>query len=511
MRYHNNKVSNEERQEILNKLSEFASSGQGPEFASLTKSLFKKFVPPGPKQKHLEEVALAKFLETEIRCKQTNHRVRCHWSSHGDYSSSNIIHIAKRKISDILGRFSIEQMLNLSRFGPGSTYACRGEDVSKSRKFSLKDVTPEFNSLARGLLADYPLWSNALTDSDLPICPLLDVVPGARLAFVPKDTQTDRTILVEPTINSWFQQGIGRSIRRKLFDKTGVNLDDNSLNKRLAHLGSLTDDLATIDLSSASDLISTNLVRDLLPDDWFFWLNATRSHRALVRGEWVELNKFSSMGNGFTFDLESLIFYALSWAAVVSRGLNPFWVNVFGDDIVVPTDDGMEDFIVRLFDDCGFTINRSKSYFEGPFRESCGSDYYQGLDVRGVYLKRLDTVLDLVKIHNRLWTWGNRLGVSVKHLCRFIRQFCPGTPVVPAILGDVGLFGHFDEVTPQVLHPGSESFKILTIQPIFRKIVKTDRFLLLDRLQGSEFALNNVQLRSEPIGYRLSYVASTWY
>jgi hypothetical protein len=179
---------------------------------------------------------------------------------------------------------------------------------------------------------------------------------------------------VEPTINSWFQQGIGRMIRSRLKRRVGVDLDDQSTNQRLAWLGSISNDLATVDLSSASDLISRKLVEDLLPRDWFFWLDITRSHRVLIDDSWVELEKFSSMGNGFTFDLESLIFYALSWAVTTVEGYNTFWVNVFGDDIIIPA--GVKELFLKTFDSLGFRVNENKSYFEGPFRESCGKDFY---------------------------------------------------------------------------------------------------------------------------------------
>lgn len=511
MRYHNKDLSDTQKNEVIADITSFiASLDSSPEKASIEKSIFKKFIPSRTDDPKLKATAYATFIKTEAACVVTDRRVRSTWHGNESYASVDVLHIAQRKIREILGSFSIDEMLDRGRFGPGATFGCRGADVSRARKFSLTDVTPEFNSLARGLLADLPLWSRSLAEADLPVCPMLEVVPGARLSFVPKDTKTYRSMLIEPTINSWFQQAIGLMIRERL-KRASVNLNDNTLNKLLARLGSLADNLATIDLSSASDLISKNIVKDLLPERWYFWLNATRSHRYEMNGEWHELKKFSSMGNGFTFDLESLIFYAISWAITVKSGLNPFWVNVFGDDIVVPTDKSTEQVLCKEFENLGFSINRDKSFFSGPFRESCGSDYYLGRDIRGVYVKGLFTKLDLVKVHNRFWSWSNRTGICTKQLRRKLREKVCDVPVVPEHLGDVGIWGHFDEVTPQVAYPGSESFKIICLEPVFLKTQRNDRFLLLDRLQGSEFARNTVHLRKDPVGYRFRQVISPWY
>lgn len=396
---HPQKLSSQVRAKLLNETSTFVENlPESPEKDSIRKSLVKK-LKPVTSDPQLAEKALSTFLETEIKCLQTNRKIRSYLAKNEFFADSEILHLAARKIDKILGAFPIEEMISKGRFGPGSSFLCRGEDVSRARKFSLTDVSPEFEKYARGLLAEYPLWACGLADADLPVCPMLTPVPGGRFSTVPKDSTTDRSIMIEPTINSWFQQGVGAMIRSRL-KRVGVDLDDQSLNQRLAQLGSLTDDLATVDLSSASDLISIELVRFLVPSEWFFWLDITRSKRVRIKGEWVELQKFSSMGNGFTFDLESLIFYALAWAVTVKEGFNPFWVNTFGDDIVIPS--GCYSSLVSLFDSIGFAVNLSKSFSKGPFRESCGKDYHLGKDIRGVYIKDFRTDFDLMRLHNRM-------------------------------------------------------------------------------------------------------------
>jgi hypothetical protein len=339
---------------------------------------------------------------------------------------------------------------------------------------------------------------------------MLTVVPGGRYLTVAKNSSTDRSIIVEPTINSWFQQGLGRMIRQRLKSKCGVDLDDQSVNRRLAALGSISDDLATVDLSSASDLISKKLVLDLLPNDWYFWLNATRSHRIEIDGEVMVLEKFSSMGNGFTFDLQSLIFYALSTAISELEGYNSFWVNVFGDDIVIPS--GIRDRFCSVFNDVGFQINVNKSYFSGPFRESCGHDYYYGVNIRAVYLRKLHTMFDLMVFHNRIFEWAERTQHSIVEVRQVILSFFDGFPCrIPPRLGDVGIFSHFDEVCPSVARFGWDGFKVRIAVPIFRKKERNDRFLLLSKLLGSQFSRNFVETREkEPIRFRICDTISIW-
>lgn len=484
-----------------------------PAVSSLAKSLTKK-LRDRKKDPKLREVALKTFLITEEFCRATNQRLSLYLRGRDpykvrSYADDRVLHLATRKIAEILGNFNIEEMLAKGRFGPGSTYLCRGTDVSRARKFGLTDVTPEFNNIARGLLAEYPAWAHFLTDSDASCCPLLEVVPGGRYSTVPKDRTTDRSIMVEPTINSWFQQGIGRMIRSRLVRRCGINLNDQSLNQRLAKLGSITNDLATVDLSSASDLISKKLVYDLLPKDWYYWLDITRSHRVKIDGCWVELEKFSSMGNGFTFDLQSLIFYALSWAVCAVEGYNTFWVTVFGDDIVIPA--GVKEPFLEVFDALGFRVNVQKSFFEGPFRESCGKDYHDGRDVRGVYIKTLETDLDLMRVHNRLFEWSLRTGIDWTELRQLMLPFLSHIRArVPPSLGDLGVYSHFDEVCPPIAGDGWEGFKTKILLPVLLKQERSDRFLILDRLMGSDFDRNSVPLREDPIGYRYDEVVACW-
>lgn len=60
-------------------------------------------------------------------------------------------------------------------------------------------------------------------------------------------------------------------------------------------------------------------------------------------------------------------------------------VSVFGDDIICPTDCAKSVTAALVF--FGFKLNEEKSFVSGKFRESCGGDYFKGLDMRPHYLK----------------------------------------------------------------------------------------------------------------------------
>jgi hypothetical protein len=100
------------------------------------------------------------------------------------------------------------------------------------------------------------------------------------------------------------------------------------------------------------------------------------------------------MGNGFTFPLESLLFWALTKACCSDDEV----VSIYGDDIICPTH--RVPLIHRVLTACGFSLNLEKSYYTGEFRESCGTDYYRGIDIRPYYQKKLVSGETLFTLHN---------------------------------------------------------------------------------------------------------------
>lgn len=342
------------------------------------------------------QVALDKFRESELKCLETNNIFKGWASGRISFPPDicSVFHRAQCIIARILGDVPSLESLKLG-FGPGATTQTKRKISSARSKLGQgfccsEDLLP----IASQLLAEMPAWSVPLElqDTDEAASVRIDIHP-CKLSFVPKTALTDRGICTEPSLNVMFQRGVGKQIADRLL-RFGVDLRDQSLNKDLARQGSITGALATLDLSSASDLIATEVVYNLLPIDWFFFLSYGRSSRCDVDGEVVKLQKFSSMGNGFTFPLESLIFYAIAKACCEKDDV----VSVYGDDIIVPT--SRVNLVMKALEYAGFTINVDKSCISGPFRESCGGDYLLGIDIRPFYLRDKLSGQSAFMLHN---------------------------------------------------------------------------------------------------------------
>lgn len=332
-----------------------------------------------------QKVALGKFLESEELCKATNNRFRNRSlpAREGGLDAGLIFEVM-RKIADILGPMPGLDKLSFG-FGPGANVGVK-RLTSLRRKFAAQPtVTPGALKYVPYLQEAFPDWRKLEE---------FRVVSGGTYASVPKTALTDRSILVEPLINTFLQKGVGKYIRERLRN-VGVNLSDQSINQKKAREGSLYGYLATLDLSMASDTISREVVAALLPHDWWLLLEDLRSQRAtLPDGREIVLQKFSSMGNGFTFELESLIFFAI--ATVVASA--PSEVSIYGDDIICTVDDVK--MVTYALEHFGFRLNSDKSFWTGDFRESCGRDYFGGIDIRPCYVKGRLSVKEMFRLHN---------------------------------------------------------------------------------------------------------------
>lgn len=343
-----------------------------------------------------EAAAWKTFVATERLCEETNRMFKlCNSGQFFMNSGLNSkLFRAQKKIASCLGLLPTFAELNLG-FGNGATTKTIKRKASARCKLSeaftcSEDLAPKFSQL----MATVPGWW-----VDLEIGPSPDQPPcligEGRLEFVPKSAKTHRAIMVEPILNGFLQKGYGKAIKERLRIK-GIDITDQTRNQELARIGSITGDLATLDLSSASDCIATELVWHLLPYDWAEALSYARTSKASYKGQSIKLQKFSSNGNGFTFPLETLIFWALACACVDE--LDEQQVSVYGDDIIVPT--YAYDDLTALLLAVGFLPNKAKSFAAGPFRESCGKDYFSGILVRPVFLKTAISAEVAFTLHN---------------------------------------------------------------------------------------------------------------
>jgi hypothetical protein len=366
-----------------------------------------------------EDSAWKKFLQMERKCKMTNRKIR-YLRLRPDRIrkvSGGVMTLQKLQgirdtIAKLLGPFESQYIRILSRlsYGPGMTLSSR--DPSRvSLPYKLID-RHTITSDCKSVLVDYL----KVNRNEIPYyCEFVrgdlghfvgrlrtQEIPGCRITFVDKTSVIKRTIAIEPSVNVSFQLAVHRVLVARL-KRFGIDLKDQTRNRSLAFNGSRDGSIGTIDLSSASDTISIELVRWLLPPDWFALLDCLRSKAGHYRGNTVAFEKFSSMGNGFTFVLETILFYAIAYHCCDNG--DKTLCSVYGDDIIVPVPSFNSVLNgLRFF---GFLPNRKKSFGTGPFRESCGLDAFKGVDIRPVYIRSVKpTFVERLAIHNHFYRRG---------------------------------------------------------------------------------------------------------
>lgn len=440
-----------------------------------------------------------RFNSAEESCRKANHVIRSWRTSPFEQEIS----LARKICDTVLGPFNWDFAAKSFGWGPGATTRLNRRMSDAAHKYCGTPQTTIGNAiLANAVLKYNPLWSRELPDlpeeEGVGKC---KIVPGNRIVTVPKNYKTDRTIAIEPDMNIYVQKGIGGYMRSRL-QRVGVDLDDQTRNQRLALVGSLSGTLATVDMSMASDTISRSVVDLLIRPDWLDALGQCRSpFGVLPSGEKIFYQKFSSMGNGYTFELETLIFYSLTLAVVHLLGLEAHRVSVYGDDVIVPS--AATDRLYGLLSWLGFTPNAKKSYATGGFRESCGKHFFRGYDVTPFYVKKAPkTLVDLFKLHNQIYRFEQRaeswLGpyrvCQFQELRRWLRSYAPASWRRPTLLdgiGDGGFVGPFDEVLPDRAHRGWDGWqcKAIVAQPTHDESLDSHGLLvksleLLERSSG---------------------------
>lgn len=319
-----------------------------------------------------DDVAFANFLKCEEKCRATNARLDLYADSFYEYP---VLLEMQRIIASVLGDFRKfrEEFLpfNLKFSSGASANSSRGKSRIPLKVSKTLETTNYAFEIYKDLFPDRKLHRKECNTN--------------RLAFVPKNYKTSRTIACEPRHSMPLQLAFDSYCKRRLLLKAGVNLSDQSLNQLASFKGSLDGSLCTLDLANASDTVSYNVVALLFPVEWFEFLRGIRSPywKAEVNGvsRAGSYAKFSSMGNGTTFPIETLIFYA------ACKAIGSKTAVVYGDDIVLDDDKSLE--LVTLLGNLGFDANVEKT-FSGrtPFRESCGTDWHSGTDVTPFYMRQ---------------------------------------------------------------------------------------------------------------------------
>jgi hypothetical protein len=312
-----------------------------------------------------------------------------------------------------------------------------------------------------------------------------------RVITVPKTLKSPRIIAIEPTAMQYVQQGLLRSllnaIQEDSFLRRVIGFNDQIPNQEMARLGSLSGELATLDLSEASDRVSNQHVRAMLEDypELLWAVDACRSRKADVPGHGViRLAKFASMGSALCFPFEAMVFLTVCLLGIERELSSPLTpkvihslreqVRVYGDDIVVPCDYVLS--VVSELELFGFRVNTSKSFWTGRFRESCGKEYYDGQDVSIVKVREVlptrrqdaSGIIAASSLRNRLywaglWQTARWMDGYLGNLLKVYPNVAPSSP----LLGRESVLGYETQRLHPTLHsPLTKGYYVKSRSPI---------------------------------------------
>lgn len=306
-----------------------------------------------------------------------------------------LLHICQRvadRVSTLLGEFSPREAR--FRHGPGAV-----ADLRTGREYKYS-----FPSWGRRLQWVFPAVEFAFANSSLAegsdnfdesLIKLVE--PSSTLHAVPKTQKGPRLIAAEPTAHQWCQQAVRSSLDLAIQGSCigdSIDFRRQDLSGALALTASADGSLATIDLSSASDRLSCYVVDKLFRRNPSYLAAFVASRTRFLQQtidkkspKLYELRKFASMGSALTFPVQSLVFYMVCVAAGVATTNSNIsdWaslaksVRVYGDDLIVPV--SWVPIVDRMLTLLSLKINRSKTFTDGNFRESCGTDAFKGTSV----------------------------------------------------------------------------------------------------------------------------------
>jgi len=357
----------------------------------------------------------------------------------------------------------LEDIVRFGRLGPGGTPTVASRQRQSDKLRFPTSTSPQLVKFLPAIKAG--LWS---MDQ-----PQYTVVNYIEIKTVPKTAWIDRTIASVPVADMFLQLGLAKVIEL-ILRREGVDIRDQTRNQNLASRARELK-LATIDLSSASSWFSERNLQDVLPPDLMHLLGLIRPRWCVSEGVAEDQQaslaqpffNWLPMGCGYTFNLMTLYFWALIKTIVPRHALS--LCSVYGDDIIVPQK--YAGTLVERLETLGFEVNRGKSYLDGNFFESCGTEWFANHDVLPFYSRMGQpfsaepdprntvgvAIPYRVQLANKLRRWSSFRTVEGVVACdmkwRGIwrtlidKRSVPRAlqPPVPYHLGDVGLLSTLEE------------------------------------------------------------------
>lgn len=372
------------------------------------------------------------------------------------YGTRMVLQRARKIALSVLGKQPPEDFQRLLKVGAKSSIGCPLQKAYLDTKFGQDAAFTSSSEAAKWLVEEYlptdPLLSEILESRIESWTSARSQLEHLVLQLVPKSWKSLRVITPLTLVALMYSYAYGAAVEDALSDN-GLNI--RMLQSRHAKAVQLYSDTTknikphgTADLSRASDSITIELLMAILPRKWFTALKRCLSREIVFpdesRGTTLSV---LPMGNAATFPIETLVFYTIIKAIGELAGVNGLY-SVYGDDLIYPSK--IHGYVAKIFPDLGFKLNLDKTYITGPFRESCGSDCYHGVDVRPFHFPDEHQMLSKSKYRAFLHKTINGL------LRRWSPEEIPKT--IRMLLIELTMFGQVLRVPP--LFPDTSGIKV---------------------------------------------------
>jgi hypothetical protein len=394
---------------------------------------------------------------------------------------------------DFLTPNTLNRIVERGRVGPGASAGMRSR-VASDKIRGVSTVGPKLEPFTAAIKGSQWMAEQ----------PKSVVVPFIQINAVPKTAWIDRTISAVPVLDMIVQRGLGDEIADRL-KRFGCDIRDSGKNRALAKQA-YEKSLATVDLSSASSWFTQRNMEPVFYEDFIHLLDLVRPSRWLDDSvlydetlvgppEVKELFNWLPMGCGHTFSVMSLYFWALVRIIVPPSALKD--CSVFGDDIILPQAHAAE--LVSRLRILGFKVNSEKSFLNGGFFESCGTEWLYGHNVLPFYARRGKTgssgevnlpIPYRVQLANKLRQWAMKpngdCDANFRSVWDALVKPVPPTyrPPVPYTLGDVGLWTPRSETRYELAREVSECgwdpvYRVKTLKCAPSTLTREDPFAYL--------------------------------
>lgn len=337
-------------------------------------------------------------------------QVRLHQPMPMKLSGYMVMQRARLIAHRILGEFPGDEVVNNVRFGKKSSIGCPLSLAYIDNKLSMFEAftgTRETSAyfFDQVLPGDHIL-QRILANHDFSSLKEQLNSKHLNLIEVPKTWKSYRLITPLTLLGLFYSYGIGRIVSDRLKD-CGLNISVlQQVHRGLVKGYSLSRTHATADLSAASDSLTSVLLNKVLPRPWYNAIKKTFVRQLKIGDRMYSTASVLPMGNGATFPVETLVFYCLIKAIGELTGIKGTY-SVYGDDLIYPSK--IHSYVTAVFPQLHLKLNLDKTFVSYPFRESCGSDFYRGQDVRPFFLRGEEEFLTPVRYEAFLYKMYNGL------------------------------------------------------------------------------------------------------